>query len=550
MQHSALIAEAFNTPHLFEPTYAANLFTIATQRIGVGFEFNPAGIDAPGAVTDHTSYMRGVNDEPRRQGARWFRLDGAEHIAVIPIVGSMIHRGSGFASMQRTYQSIEADYADLMDDGKTRAIIIDMDSPGGTVAGGFSALEFMRENKRKPVYVNVNERMLSGGLLLGSIADETAMLKTAHAGSLGVIVTHLNVSERMQRDGVKATMIFSGTHKADGHPYGDLPKEVQTRIQTELDNTRLMFAEAVAEGKKGISVDQLLSHEAQIFRGADAVNAGLANVVTTSPTAYYRDIASRHRSGGGNAQSSAPGPAPEQTTTDDDADDEPAVTTQGHNETMSKQLTAEQREELKAELREEMEAENREKAALEADRALKAQAAAEKRQTEIVGHELAELRPKLAASLAAMSDDVMPVKTAIATLAAAQPEVTAPGGRVQVHGSVADAMRHNENRPGIATTGAEGTAAGMVGGGAGAVSDEQNMMAAAEMIAAETGLPIEEARAELLEAAQMDMQKPAHFGGAMRDSNPEGMHKRFTDGAYIAGVGAVVSGELLSNDHL
>jgi ClpP class serine protease len=239
----------------------------------------------------------------------------------------MIHRGNAFASMQRTYQSIEADYADLMDDSKTRAIIIDMDSPGGTVAGGFSALEFMRENKRKPVYVNVNERMLSGGLLLGSIADETAMLKTAHAGSLGVIVTHLNVAERMQRDGVKATMIFSGTHKADGHPYGDLPKEVQSRIQSDLDNTRQMFAEAVALGKPGISVDQLLSHEAQIFRGVDAVNAGLANVVTTSPTAYYRDIASRHRSGGGKSQSTATGATPEQTTTDEDAaDDEPAAT--------------------------------------------------------------------------------------------------------------------------------------------------------------------------------------------------------------------------------
>ena len=547
MQHSALIAEAFNTPHLFEPTYAANLFTIATQRIGVGFEFNPAGIDAPGAVTDHTSYMRGSNDEPRRQGARWFRLDGAEHVAVIPIVGSMIHRGNAFASMQRTYQSIEADYADLMDDSKTRAIIIDMDSPGGTVAGGFSALEFMRENKRKPVYVNVNERMLSGGLLLGSIADETAMLKTAHAGSLGVIVTHLNVAERMQRDGVKATMIFSGTHKADGHPYGDLPKEVQSRIQSDLDNTRQMFAEAVALGKPGISVDQLLSHEAQIFRGVDAVNAGLANVVTTSPTAYYRDIASRHRSGGGKSQSTATGATPEQTTTDD----EPAATNQGQTETMK--LTEAEREAMKAEIREEMEAEQRTADALEADRQIKAKAAAEKRQTEIVGHELAELRPKLAASLAAMSDDVMPVKTAIATLAAAQPEVTAPGGSVQVHGSIASAMQHPDNLPGISTTGAEGQAAGMAGGGgagAGMVSDEHNMHAAAEMIAAETGMPIEHARAELIEAAQLDMQNPPKFGGAMKDSNPEGMHKRFTDGSFMAGVGAAVAGEILSNDHL
>jgi len=531
--HAALIAEAFNKPHLFEPTYAANVFQIATQRFNLEFSHSLPGDLYDGEtgllVNNHETYMRAAGAEQRRSDARWYRLENAEHIGVLPIIGSMIHRSQGFASMDRTYSSIEADYEDLMSDQKTRAVVIEMDSPGGTVAGAFSALEFFREHKVKPVHVLVNERMMSGGLLLGSFADSVTMLKTAVAGSLGVIVTHLNVSERMAQDGVKATMIFSGAHKADGNPYGELPDAVVSRIKADLDSTRLMFAESVSEGTQGrtegrpVSVDELLAQEAQIYRGALAVESGLATGVTISPSAYYRAIADQHSSGA-NAN---PGAAPEQTTTDDDADQGDTATGQFTEPEMSRNAGTQTakvapaapktEEQIRAEVREEMEQEQREQARIAEDRRIQAEADAAERKDKIEGHELAKLRPKMTARL--IEDETISAEDAIKFMSMSDPEVTAP--HAAATGSVVDALGQTENQPGIDSNHVPDTGGATTGAGEMDAAARENIAVTAAALAAETGMSVEDATAELIEAGEMDGKKrPALSTDGHRGADP------------------------------
>jgi len=92
---------------------------------------------------------------------------------------------------------------------------------------------------------------------------------------------HADLSGQLDRDGVRVTLIHAGSHKVDGNPYAPLPDAVRDDIQREIDVLRFLFAETVVAGRAGsLSQDAALTTEAAIYRGADAVAAGLADEIS------------------------------------------------------------------------------------------------------------------------------------------------------------------------------------------------------------------------------------------------------------------------------
>ena len=89
---------------------------------------------------------------------------------------------------------------------------------------------------------------------------------------------HADLSGQLDQDGVRVTLIHSGQHKVDGNPYAPLPEGVRDDIQREIDVLRFLFAETVAAGRAGqLSQEAAMATEAAIYRGTDAVAAGLAD---------------------------------------------------------------------------------------------------------------------------------------------------------------------------------------------------------------------------------------------------------------------------------
>ena len=82
-------------------------------------------------------------------------------------------------------------------------------------------------------------------------------------------------------------MIHSGAHKVDGNPYTPLPDLVRARIQAEIDGIRTLFTETVAAGRcRRLTAGAALATEAECFRGAEAVAAGLADEVSDPASAF------------------------------------------------------------------------------------------------------------------------------------------------------------------------------------------------------------------------------------------------------------------------
>ena len=232
--------------------------------------------------------INGLAEQYQRDGQTPFCLQ--DGIAVIEISGVLVHRGAwiGQSSGQTSYEGIAAQLAGAASDPMVRGIALEIDSFGGEVAGVFDLADTIRAARSaKPVWAFVAEHAFSAGYALATQADRIILPRTGAVGSIGVVVMHADLSGQLSDAGVTVTLIHSGAHKVDGNPYSPLPTLVRERIQSEIDSIRALFAETVGAGRgRRLTAEAALATEAECYRGADAVVAGLADEISDPASAF------------------------------------------------------------------------------------------------------------------------------------------------------------------------------------------------------------------------------------------------------------------------
>ena len=107
------------------------------------------------------------------------------------------------------------------------------------------------------------------------------------AGSIGVVMMHADHSEQFEKEGIKITLIHSGSHKVDGSPYAALPKHLQQRWQIEVDQLRDRLAAEIGIGRGArFSKAAALRTEAKDFRSADAMRLGLVDAIADARESF------------------------------------------------------------------------------------------------------------------------------------------------------------------------------------------------------------------------------------------------------------------------
>ena len=138
-------------------------------------------------------------------------------IAIISIVGTLVKRAGAIdaASGLLSYATVENMLLDAATDPAVKAILMDIDSPGGEVGGVFDLAELILQAKEtKPVWA-VADDAFSAAYLLASAADRIYLSQTAGVGSVGVIAVHVDDSERDAKEGRHFTTVFAGARKND-----------------------------------------------------------------------------------------------------------------------------------------------------------------------------------------------------------------------------------------------------------------------------------------------------------------------------------------------
>lgn len=175
------------------------------------------------------------------------------------------------------YNGIVARLNQAMADPEVDGVLLDMDTPGGMVAGAFDCADVIaRMRTIKPIWSLANDMHCSAGQLIASAASHRLVTQTARTGSIGVMMAHSNYAGAMAKEGVEITLLYSGQHKVEGNPYSALPDSVREQFQAQMDMTRQRFAEKVA-CYTGLSVDDVLATEAAVYAGAEVLDIGLAD---------------------------------------------------------------------------------------------------------------------------------------------------------------------------------------------------------------------------------------------------------------------------------
>lgn len=208
-------------------------------------------------------------------------------VAVLPLYGLIMHRASmmgdisgpqGTSTDQFTQQLRQA-----VSDPGVQAIVIDVDSPGGSVEGVEElAQEIYNARKQKKITAVSNCLCASAAYYLAAQASELVASPSSLTGSVGVYCTHADMSKADEMSGAKFTMISYGAHKTEGNEYEPLSDDARAHMQDMVDTYGLMFEKAVARGRGVALADvQKKFGQGRVFPAQQAVKLGMADRVGT-----------------------------------------------------------------------------------------------------------------------------------------------------------------------------------------------------------------------------------------------------------------------------
>ena len=179
-----------------------------------------------------------------------------EGVAVVPIRGTLLKRNSWLAAASGlcSYAGVKQATASAMKDPQVKAVMFDIDSPGGTTHGCFElsdAIYGMRGEK--PIWGCANDLAASAAYALGSAADRLFLTRTAGVGSIGVFAVHADISGADEQAGVDFTYIYAGAKKVDGNPHQPLSKSARADVQAEVDREYAIFVSTVARNRNKLA---------------------------------------------------------------------------------------------------------------------------------------------------------------------------------------------------------------------------------------------------------------------------------------------------------
>ena len=170
--------------------------------------------------------------------------------------------------------------ADLADDSRARALLVRIDSPGGTMVGAetlFRALRHVAE--QKPVVAIMGELSTSAAYFVALGADHIVGRAGTVTGSIGVILQAADVTGLLDRLGVKPEIVKSRPLKAQPNPFEPFSPEAREMIRTVILDLHELFVQTVAE-RRTLAPEQAGSlADGRIFSGRQAHARGLIDAL-------------------------------------------------------------------------------------------------------------------------------------------------------------------------------------------------------------------------------------------------------------------------------
>ena len=202
-----------------------------------------------------------------------------EHIVVIPVDGMITLYGeSSLLSSSTSAEEIVAEIGAANEDASVKGIVLEINSPGGTVMGSKVIADALKKVD-KPVVAVITEYGTSGAYWVASQTDYIVADQLSIVGSIGVLGSYLDFSGLLNDYNVTYQRLVTGEYKDISTPYRAMTLEEEALILERLQGIHEYFVEDVAEGR-GLDVEDVSAlADGLFYLGQDGVKNGLVDYI-------------------------------------------------------------------------------------------------------------------------------------------------------------------------------------------------------------------------------------------------------------------------------
>jgi protease-4 len=169
------------------------------------------------------------------------------------------------------------------DDKKVKAVILKINSPGGTVTASdviYHELRAFREKHKIPVIASIMDVGASGGYYVAAAADKIVAHPSSVTGSLGVIMLTINAKGLLEKVGVETAAITSGTRKDMGSPFRAMTDDERGIFQAVVDSYYNRFLAVIKDSRRNLSGEEVRKlADGRIYTGEQAKAHGLVDSI-------------------------------------------------------------------------------------------------------------------------------------------------------------------------------------------------------------------------------------------------------------------------------
>ncbi|MET0156022.1 MAG: signal peptide peptidase SppA [Rickettsiales bacterium] len=197
------------------------------------------------------------------------KKSGADHIARI--------RLDGFITEDRDRNAF---LDELAKDDSVKAVLLHIDSPGGTLVGGEDLYRHLKRIRaKKPLVALAGGTAASGAYMAAVAADRIFVRYGSIVGSVGVVFETVNLVGLAEKAGVSMLSYASGALKAQPSPFEKPSPEAVKVVKSLVDDIQDMFLGMVTSERKLSPENVALISDGRIFSGKRGVEIGLADAV-------------------------------------------------------------------------------------------------------------------------------------------------------------------------------------------------------------------------------------------------------------------------------
>lgn len=194
---------------------------------------------------------------------------GIDHIAKVKIEGTIVEDEELLERLERITAS-----------NRVKGVILSIDSPGGTTAGGEAIFEAVRRlAAEKPVAAQIGTLAASAGYMIASAADHVVARQSSIVGSIGVLVQYPDLTGLMETLGVKLEGVKSSPLKAEPSPFTPTTDEERAMIRALVMDSYDWFVGLVDERRPLSRAEVLAVADGSIFTGRQALERKLVDAL-------------------------------------------------------------------------------------------------------------------------------------------------------------------------------------------------------------------------------------------------------------------------------